>query len=160
MRTEELYRRHVPDATRLAFLLTGDAAAAQDVVHDAFVKAAAKWHVMRKPDQFGAYLRRTVVRTVLMGRRSAEREEARAVRAAAGEPRSERDVGAVVADRLGIAEALATLPARQRAALVLRYWHDLPEAEIASVLGFAPGTVKSSLSRGLDALREVVPADV
>lgn len=159
-RTEDLYRRHVPDAVRLGTMLTGDAATGQDVAHDAFVKAAAKWTVMRNPDQFGAYLRRTVVRTVLMRRRSVEREDARAVRAHAGVEERERDVGAVVADRLHVADALASLPVRQRAAVVLRYWHDLPEAEIAGILGCAPGTVKSSLARGLDALREVVTADV
>ena len=65
-----------------------------------------------------------------------------------------------MADRLVLAEALDRLPVRQRAALVLRYWHDLPEREIARVLGCAPGTVKSLLSRALATLREEVPTDV
>lgn len=160
MRTEDLYRRYVPDAIRLATLLTGDEASGQDVAHDAFVKAAAKWSLMRNPDQFGAYMRRTVVRTVLMRRRSTEREEARAERAAVGEKRIEGDLSPGVVDRVGVADALATLPTRQRVAIVLRYWHDLPESEIAQVMNCPPGTVKSSLSRGLNALREVVPADV
>lgn len=74
---EELYRRHVPDAVRLGYLLTGNRAESQDVAQDAFLAAMGRFRMLRNPDKFQAYLRRTVVRTVLMRRRSTGREEAR-----------------------------------------------------------------------------------
>jgi RNA polymerase sigma-70 factor (sigma-E family) len=157
--TARLYERHVPAAVRLAYLLTGDAATAQDVAHDAFLKAAARFHLMRDPELFGAYLRRTVVRTVLMRRRSAEREQARAERAVRQSPADLGDPAAESSDHVDLVAALRTLPARQQAVLVLRFWLDLPEAEIARAVGCRPGTVKSTLARGLDALRKAVPAD-
>lgn len=159
-RIEELYRRHVPEAVRLATLLTGDAAAAQDVAHDAFMAVATRSRSIRDPEKFGAYLRTTVVRQVLMRHRSSTRELARAERAARGVPVTTAGAHAGTGDRLVLVEALRTLPDRQRAALVLRYWHDLSEHEIARTLGCRPGTVKSLLSRGLAALKEVVPSDV
>lgn len=157
---EELSRRHVPDAVRLGYLLTGNRAESQDVAQDAFLAAMGRFRMLRNPDKFQAYLRRTVVRTVLMRRRSTGREEARIERNARGAPSHVDGAHRGVADRLLLEAALDRLPARQRAAVVLRYWHDLPEREIARVLGCAPGTVKSLLSRALVALREEVPADV
>lgn len=157
---EELYRRHVPDSIRLAYLMTGDESAAHDIAHDAFLSAAGKLWLMRDPSRFRAYLRRCVVRSVLMRRRAGEREAARIDRSLAGVPDTAAAAHNGVADRLELAVALASLPVRQRAALVLRYWHDLPEREIASVLGCAPGTVKSLLSRALTTLREEVSSDV
>jgi RNA polymerase sigma-70 factor (sigma-E family) len=158
--TTALYRAHVPAAVRLAYLLTGDAASAQDVAHDAFLKAAGRVRTLRDPERFAGYLRRTVVRTVLMHRRSAERSRARAERDVRLGGVVDGDPSTSTAARLDVVAALATLPPRQQAALVLRYWLDLPEAEIARVIGCRPGTVKSTLSRGLDALREVVTIDV
>ena len=157
---EDLYRRHVPDAVRLAFLITGDRAEAQDVAQDAFLAAAGRFRLMRDPSKFGAYLRRTVVRSVLMRRRSSDREVARVERSVRGAPDHVASAHHGLADRLVLEAALGRLTARQRAAVVLRYWHDLPEREIARVLGCAPGTVKSLLSRALATLREEVPADV
>lgn len=158
--TGALYRTHIPAAVRLAYLLTGDAAAAHDVAHDAFLKVAGRLRTMRDPERFAGYLRRTVVRTVLMHRRSAERSQARAERNVRLDTADGGDPAASVADRVDVVTALGTLPPRQQAVLVLRFWLDLPEAEIARVIGCRPGTVKSTLSRGLDALREVVTVDV
>lgn len=155
-----LYRAHVPGAVRLAFLLTDDAASAQDVAHDAFLKAAAKFRLMNDPEHFGAYLRRTVVRTVLMRRRSEEREHSRAERTAGHRHTNAADPAVVTSSHVDLVTALRTLPPRQQAALVLRYWLDLPEAEIARAMGCRPGTVKSTLARGLESLRKVVPDDV
>lgn len=158
--TTALYRAHIPAAVRLAYLLTGDAASAQDVAHDAFLKAAGRVRTMRDPERFAGYLRRTVVRTVLMNNRSLQRSQARAERDARLGAVDDGDPSASAADRVDVVAALATLPPRQQAALVLRYWLDLPEAEIAQVIGCRPGTVKSTLSRGLETLREVVAFDV
>jgi RNA polymerase sigma-70 factor (sigma-E family) len=146
-----LYRHHVPAAIRLAFLLTGDAAIAQDLAHEAFLRCASKRASMRSPDRFGAYLRRAVVREVAMRRRAADREYGRLDRASRSRPVTD-DVQTAT-DRVDLVAALQRLPARQRTAIVLRYWSDLPEAEIARSLGCRPGTVKSSLARGLAALR-------
>lgn len=157
---EELYRRHVPDAVRLGFLLTGDTATAQDLAHDAFLSAATKIRSMRDPSRFGAYLRTSVVRASLMRARSRAREDSRVERSQRGWRSAEPPANAGATDRLLLIEALRDLPERQRAAVVLRYWHDLPEREIARTLGCAPGTVKSLLSRGLTALREAVPSEV
>jgi RNA polymerase sigma-70 factor (sigma-E family) len=158
--TTALYRAHIPAAVRLAYLLTNDPATAQDVAHDAFLKAAGRVRTMRDPERFAAYLRRTVVRTVLMQRRSAERSQARAERVVRLGTVDHGDPALSAADRVDVVAALAALPPRQQAVLVLRYWLDLPEAEIARMIGCRPGTVKSTLSRGLDALREVVTFDV
>ncbi len=157
--TAALYRAHVPSAVRLAFLLTGDAASAQDVAHDAFLRAASRLRLMRNQDHFGAYLRRAVVRSVLMRHRSMEREQARAKRVAHGLAGVVDDPAGNASAHFDLVAALRTLPSHQKSALVLRYWLDLSEADIALAMGCRPGTVKSSLSRGLEALRKVLPAD-
>lgn len=153
-----LYRAHIADATRLGFLLTGDLQSGQDLAHDAFLRAAAQLRTIRHPDRFGAYLRRAVVRAALMERRSAARRRVRQERAAP--PALATDETSGIAGRVDLLAALWQLPPRQRAALVLRYWHDLPEREMAAALGCRPGTVKSLLSRGLATLRQEVSIDV
>ncbi len=82
LRLEDLYRRHAPEARRLAYLLTGDRAEADDVVQDAFVKMAGRLLALRSPDASGAYLRRVVVNTVLSRSRSRRREQVRQERSA------------------------------------------------------------------------------
>ena len=151
----DLYRTHAPAAARLAFLMTGDTARAEDLVHDAFVKVIGRFGDIRDPDAFGAYLKRTVVNLAnsYFRRRRLEREhletEGRAFRE---EPVGERDP----VEREQLWEALKTLSPRQRAAIVLRFYEDLSEQQTAYVLGVPVGTVKSMVSRGLDALRTKV----
>lgn len=147
-----LYQAHIRNAVRLAYLMTGDVATAQDIAQDAFLRAASRLGAMRAPDRFGGYLRQTVVREVLMRRRSEGRERKRME----GNARLDRaeDCFASVEQHLDLVAGLSQLPARQRAVIVLRYWQDLPESEIARVLRCRPGTVKSSLSRALATLRE------
>jgi RNA polymerase sigma-70 factor (sigma-E family) len=146
----DLYRRHASSAVRLAFLLVGDRSKAEDVVADAFLRVLPQWekgHVL----DFGPYLRRAVVNGV----RGDFRRDARADRALALVPDVEDvpDLGLLVADRSAVAAALRSLPARQRAAIALRYFVDLPEREIAELLDCPVGTVKATLSRGLVKLR-------
>jgi len=129
---------------RLAFLLTGSPDVAQDVVQDAFVSVHRAWSRVRDPR---AYLRRAVVNACTSHHRRMFRE--RRTRASAGS--TIVDLGA---DELF--DVLETLPARQHAAIVLRYWHDLDESDIASALGCRPGTVGSLLHRAIARLREVI----
>ncbi len=126
---------------RLAYLLTGDGTRAEEIVMEAFVRSLAKWRTVREPS---AYVRRTVVRLSSNRRRRAflERRQSftREPVTKPGEP-----VDHVLA-------AVRALPPRQRAAVVLRYWEDMSEADIASALGCAPGTVKSQLAKARVAL--------
>jgi RNA polymerase sigma-70 factor (sigma-E family) len=152
-RLGRLYRQHAGDAVCLAFLLTGDRALAEDLVHDAFVRMAGRFRDLRNPDAFEWYLRRTVVnlarshfRHVRVERRYAEGQRG----APAEEPPP--DPG----ERDALWRALQTLPERQRTAIVLRFYEDLSEAQTADVMHCPVGTVKSLVSRGMDRLRELV----
>jgi RNA polymerase sigma-70 factor (sigma-E family) len=155
-RLAELYRLHASSAARLAYLMTGDEARAEDLVHDAFVKVAGRFGDLRDPDAFGPYLKRTVVnlansffRRRRLERAYLEREGRHAAREA-----TVRHEDAET--REGLWHALLTLPPRQRAAIVLRFYEDLSEAQTADVLGVPVGTVKSMVSRGLNTLRGLV----
>lgn len=148
-RVAELYRMHLPGATRLAYLLTGDRAAAEDVAQEAFLASASRIGGLRDEAAFGAYLHRAVVNKVRNRARRRTLERTQALRESAPPPYELPDV----ATRDALWAALLRLPYRQRAALVLRFYLDLSEAEVADRLGCRPGTVKSAVSRGLAALR-------
>jgi RNA polymerase sigma-70 factor (sigma-E family) len=151
-RLGELYLRYADDATRLAYLLTGDRALAEDMVQDAFVRLAGRLAHLRDEGAFEPYLKRTVVNLARSHwrRRKVERAHLERTSSAPGaDVRTEPDLG----DRDALWHALAALPARQRTALVLRFYEDMSERRIAEVLGCRPGTVKSLVSRGLARLR-------
>jgi RNA polymerase sigma-70 factor (sigma-E family) len=140
---DDLYRSHYARMVVLARLMTGAMAFAEEIVQDAFVQVYRNWSKIEYPT---GYLRIAVVN----GSRSHGRRRALARRHP--EPRHEP----VVFDGVAIAvrDALLLLTPRQRAAVVLRYFDDLPERDIAEVLGCRPGTVKSLLSRGIATLKE------
>lgn len=147
---EKLYVEHVPRATRLAYLLTGDGELARDLVQDAFVRLAGRTFRLRRPEAFGAYLRRTVVNLATSHARRRRREQLRYSelahqRLATDEP--DLDVRAQL--RVG----LRSLAPRQRAALVLRYYEDLPEREVARTLGCSVPAARSLVARGREGLR-------
>ncbi|HEX9377833.1 MAG TPA: SigE family RNA polymerase sigma factor [Actinomycetota bacterium] len=154
-RLGELYARHAADAARLAYLLTGDRALAEDLTQEAFVKMFGRFRDLRNPDAFEWYLRRTVVNLARshFRRRRVERAylEGRG-RAEGTTTAAPPDVGA----REEMWEALQGLSERQRTAIVLRFYEDLSEARTAEVMGCPVGTVKSLVSRGLERLRGVV----
>jgi RNA polymerase sigma factor (sigma-70 family) len=141
------YRESAPWLARLAYLLTADRAAAEDLVQDAFAALFRHFDTVENPR---AYLRVTAVR--LAGRRRhRERRIADAHRLVAS-----RD--AVGSDANEMFDTIAALPPRQRAVIVLRYYEGLSELEISEALRCAPGTVKSLASRALDRLRkEIAP---
>lgn len=147
-RLAELYRVEQPGMVRLATLLLGDAARAEEVVQDAFVRLHP--HVDRT-ERPGAYLRTTVVNLC----RNQGRRQAVAARHPL-EPPPAAPPPELPADLSPVWLALHTLPDRQREALVLRFYLDLPDDQIAEALGARPGTVRSLVSRGLAALQEVL----
>jgi RNA polymerase sigma-70 factor (sigma-E family) len=148
-----LYRSHRLPLLRLAVLLTDDAAAAEDVVQDAFLALQRRWHAV-DPAAAAGYLRTSVVNgtRTLHRRRGVARRHLQSL-TADDVPGADLAV-LLTEEHRQIVEALRTLPRRQREVLVLRYWSDLSEADIAAVLGIARGTVKSSASRGLAALQK------
>jgi len=139
-----------------AYLLCGDWHRAEDLVQNAFVKLYRSWNRIDERQKLDAYTRRVLVRTFLDENRRGffhrERPTAedtdRAVPPVSG-----------VEDRMVLLRALADVPPRQRAALVLRFWEDLSVEETAKALGCTAGTVKSQVARGLAAMRDVVPAN-
>ena len=149
-----LFNAHYRSLVRLAVLLLHDQGAAEEVAQDAFVALHTRWRRLREADKGLAYLRACVVnksRSALRHRVVVDRH-ARSVRPRPDEPSAE--AGALGAlDRVAVVAALQALPARQREALVLRYYLDLSEAEIAETMGVSRGAVKSHTSRGMAALR-------
>ncbi|MFD9305731.1 SigE family RNA polymerase sigma factor [Streptomyces sp. NPDC060048] len=136
---------------RTAYLLTGDPHDAEDVTQTALAKAYRSWRRVARMDSPEAYVRRMLVTCNsdrFRKRRVAERLTASVPDRSAGD-----NAVAWADERSVLMEALAQLPPRQRAVVVMRYWEDLSEAETADVLGCSPGTVKSQASKALVKLR-------
>lgn len=147
---ERLYSLHYEGLLRLAYLLTGENGA-EDLVQDAFVRALDKWRPDGAAEAFRAWAQTTMVRLSVSRWRRATRERAAYARHGAG------DVVQAADPAPEIERALASLTPRQRAAVVLRYYEDLPEAEIAERIGVRTGTVKALLHQARERLR-VEPA--
>jgi RNA polymerase sigma-70 factor (sigma-E family) len=140
---ESFCRQVYEPMVRLAFLLTSSIETAEDLVQDVLARTQPRWSKVVEPR---AYVRRAVVNACNSHHRRRRRERAHPV----DRPEPE----ALKADELF--DVLAQLPVRMRAALVLRYYQDLPENDIAELLGCAPGTVRSLIHRGLARLRMVI----
>lgn len=139
---DALYRRRWASMVRLAYLLTGSTAVSEEVVQDAFIAVRDRWSRVEQPD---AYLRTTVVNRA----RTAAFREARERTSALGDHHD-----AVLPPEVDETwERIRRLPERQRAVVVLRFYEDLSEQQIAEVLGCRVGTVKSRLHRALSNLR-------
>ncbi|MEN3267626.1 sigma-70 family RNA polymerase sigma factor [Pseudonocardia sp.] len=135
-----------------ALLLTGDRATAEDVVQTALTRLYVTWPKVR-PDTLNAYARRSVVNAVIDDRRKLFRRRERSQAELPDVTTVEsRDV-----DQTAVIALLSTLPARMRAAVVLRYIEGLNAAETADALGCSEGTVRSQSARGLERLRAVFP---
>jgi RNA polymerase sigma-70 factor (sigma-E family) len=139
----DCYRDLRAEMVRLAAVLTGSDEVAQDLVQDAFVRLHAAWARVRLPR---AYLRRAVVNACNSHHRRQRLER-----------KHQSDVIEPFVDRpdVEMSDQLQALPARQRSALVLRYYADLSDADIAAALGCRPGTVASLIHRGLAELRRI-----
>ena len=135
---------------RTAYLLCGDWHEAEDLTQAAFVRLYLAWGRVRT-DGAHAYARRVLLNEFLGRRRRGREHPVDAV------PDRPDPAGGSPDDRLDLSAALRTIPARQRAVLVLRYWEGLSVGQTASLLGISSGTVKSQSARGLEALRAQVP---
>ncbi|HET9249553.1 MAG TPA: SigE family RNA polymerase sigma factor [Actinomycetota bacterium] len=153
---DALYRAHAAEALRLGYLLTGDRALAEDLVQDAFVRVLGRFHDLRNRDAFWWYLRRTIVNLATSHFRRRRVERAWLARQRPEEmAASPHDLG----ERDRLRRALMTLRPEQRAAVVLRFYEDLSEADTAEALGIPLGTVKSTVSRAIERLRNELPED-
>jgi RNA polymerase sigma-70 factor (sigma-E family) len=145
-------RSRGPHHLRVATLLTGSPEAAEDLVQSSLLKLYQVWSRIDTSGDPDAYLRRIIVNTRRSWWRARWRQEmpvSELPEVTAGEDAAERHAAGVL-----VRQALARLPRQQRAAVVLRYCEDLPEAEVALLLGCSVGTVKTHAHRGLQALRE------
>jgi RNA polymerase sigma-70 factor (sigma-E family) len=134
----QLYSNHYRSLVRLAGLLVRDEPTAEEVVQECFIAMHDGWGNLRDDDKALSYLKQAVVsrsRSVLRHRSASDR--------------SPLEGNAVIS-------ALGSLPDRQRQALVLRYYADLPEAQIAEMMGISKGAVKSHTARGMSSLRAVL----
>jgi RNA polymerase sigma-70 factor (sigma-E family) len=150
-RLADAYVRSAPAGIRLAYLLTGDRAVAEDLVQEAFVRFVGRLRFLRDPDAFEPYLRRTIVN--LSKNHYRRRALERAYLERKGPSAEDVSTDPDVATRDALRSALLRLPLRQRTALALRYYEDLPDATIAELLGCRQATVRSLVARGLEALR-------
>jgi RNA polymerase sigma-70 factor (sigma-E family) len=155
-----LYAAHALGLVKLAKIMLGDQAAAEDVVQDAFLGLYRKWPALRDQSLALGYLRASV----LNGCRTAHRGRTRRDRALLLFRKVEDVVSAEESTLVGEANravlaALRALPARQREAVVLRYYLDLSEAQAAQAMNVARGTVKSATSRGLASLARMLKED-
>ncbi len=143
--------RHIA-LLRFAHALTGDAELAADLVQDALVRTGLGWSRVRRRDDPEGYVRRIVVTRYVSWWRRVRRE-----RLVAAVPEAAYDAAPTGPDET-LWRLLATLPPRQRAVIVLRFYEDLTEVEVARVLDCSVGTVKSNGSRGLARLRRALTA--
>jgi len=144
-----LFDEHYAGLCRLASLLLGDRAAAEEVVQDAFLRTYAGWRRLRQPDRARWYLRAAVVNGCRSrGRRRVTEDRGnRSAWVAQSITGSGSGDGGDPDDAFVVIQAVRALPPRQREAVVLRYYDDLSEADVATVLGCSVGTVKSQLSK-------------
>ena len=150
-----IYTTHYRSLVRLAVLLVRDVATAEEVVQDSFIAMHAAWRRLRDTEKALSYLRQSVVnrsRSVLRHRMVVDKN---APKPAPDMPSAEQ--GAIsLLERSAVIAALRRLPPRQREALVLKYYADLSEAQIATAMGISRGAVKSHTARGVAALRVVL----
>jgi RNA polymerase sigma factor (sigma-70 family) len=146
----ELYQTNADGAYRLAYLLTGDREAANDLVQEAFVRIVARFGHLRHREAFQSYLRRAIVNLAKseFRRKSIER------RFLASHRDRSVSIPPDVESRLALWRMLLELPARQRIALVLRYYEDMSEDETAEILRTSRRAVNALVARGLDRLRQ------
>ncbi len=154
----ELYASHYRSLVRLAMLLVRDIGTAEEVVQDSFVAMHGGWRRLRDSEKALSYLRQSVVnrsRSVLRHRVVVDRN---APKPPPDMPSAEHGAIALL-ERSAVIAALRTLPARQREALVLRFYGDMSEAQIADAMQISKGAVKSHTARAMATLRTTLERD-
>ena len=155
--SRDAFDRFVADSTngllRTAYLMVGDLHEAEDLVQETLFKVAERWSRVSRMDHPAAYARRILINLALRGSPKRSRRLAELGEMHRGHPAA---AVAPIETHDEIRDALAALPPRQRAVLVLRYFLDLPEAEVAAALRCSVGTVKSTASRGLARLEQTL----
>lgn len=141
---EELYRTEYGPMVRVAYLITRSAARAEEIVNDGFITLLERWHTLDSP---GGYLRTVVIRAAVRSKRRDGREAELAALGVVGTGPAEPGI-----DEMW--DALGTLPVRQRAALVLRYYGDCSHEQVAAALHVPVATARSLVHRGILALRK------
>ncbi|MFF5054278.1 SigE family RNA polymerase sigma factor [Micromonospora sp. NPDC000663] len=153
MTYEEFADTRLAPLLRYAVMLTGDPHQAQDLVQETMVRVQLNWRRIARADSPERYVRRMLTNQYVDWKRGSWMRRV----LLRGEPdesvRASADHAQSAVDRDQVWSWLSRLPRRQRATLVLRYYEDLPDAEIAEILGCAVGTVRSSISRALATLR-------
>ena len=150
-----LYQAHAVSMIRIALLMLGDRAAAEDVVQEAFFGLFRRWHGLNDTRKAEAYIRSAVLngcRDAVKRRDRRTRRDLAATALDLGELPSAEATALISEDRRRILAGLRRLPPRQREALVFRYYLELSEEETASAMGVSRGTVKSTTSRAIAAL--------
>jgi RNA polymerase sigma-70 factor (sigma-E family) len=149
-----LYQAHALSLTRLAHVMLGDRAAAEDVVHDAFIGLYRNWHKLSDPAKAPQYLRSSVLNRC----RTTLRRDRRGSASAEAEPAVGSAEASVLAseEQRRIMMAIRSLPHRQREVLLLRFYLQEPEAEIARLMGIRQSTVRSTAHRALAALGRIL----
>lgn len=154
----EFVQARSPALLRTAWMLTGEAAAAEDLLQTALARTWPQWSRISTghPE---AYVRKVMVRVNASWRARRWNGERPSADGKAVEPSALADIQPRIDDRIVLTRALATLPVRQRQAVVLRYFDDLPVDEVARLMGSSPGTVKSQSAKGLAKLRAALAAE-
>jgi len=149
-----MYSTHYRSLVRLAALLVRDVATAEEVVQDSFIAMHGAWRRLRDNDKALSYLRQSVVNRSrsVMRHRVVDKN---APKPAPDMPSAEQGALTLL-ERTAVVSALRSLPPRQREALVLRYYGDLSEAQIATAMGISRGAVKSHTARAIASLRAVL----
>jgi RNA polymerase sigma factor (sigma-70 family) len=151
----DLYARHASDAARLAYLLTGDRHAAEDIAHEAFARVGGRILGLKDPHKAAGYLFRTVANLSRGHGRALTRDRKLRDRIAPAEGEEQPDI----AERDRLWQALMKLSHRHRAALYLRYYLGLSEAEAAEVLELSVSAMKSLTNRAVQACRKHLAED-
>jgi RNA polymerase sigma-70 factor (sigma-E family) len=155
---DDFVRDHVGDLVRMAYVITWDEFEAEDVVQECLFRISRRWSAVGAMDMPLAYARRVVANLAFDGRRRRSRRRAElndSSLVSLADKRAALELDALD-QRSELAVALSRLTHQQRTVLGLRYFLDLSEAEVAAVLGCSPGNVKSTASRALSRLREMV----
>lgn len=148
----DLYRRRHADMVRFAAFLTGDVLVAEDIAQDAFARVFDAWDRIDDPTRVDAYLKSTVVNLVRDGHRRQQAAGTRPTTRLTVVPSAEDDAIDELRRRRTL-DAVAALPLRQRACVVMRHWMRMTESEIADALELSVGSVRTHIKRGIDHLR-------